>query len=100
MKNNSFDEQQLDELLQFHTELESDDFTAQVVNKFGSQAKLRRKIFTVFTLLGLILSVLLFTYFVRSNSLTMILSQLPVYAIALLVFCLMSTSLYVLSIEQ
>jgi len=100
MTNNIFDDQQLDELLQFHTELESDDFTSQVINKVGEQAKLRRKVFTLFTLLGVIISSLLFVFLVPSNSLAMIFYQLPVYAIAILVFCIMSTSLWLLSDEQ
>jgi len=100
MTDNHFDDQQLNDLLQFHTELEPDDFTKQVINSVGKQAKLRRRVFTIFTLLAVIMSSLLFVFLVPSNSLAMIFSQLPVYAIAILVFCIMSTSLWLLSDEQ
>ena len=94
------DDQQLNDFLQFHSELEPDDFTAQVVSKAVSNSKLRRNIFALFTLLGMILSALLFVYFVPSNSLTGIITQLPVYTVALLVFCLMSSSLWLLSNQE
>jgi len=100
MSNNNFDEQELDDFLQFHTELPSEDFTMHIVSKVGKNAKLRRNIFSLFTLLGLLVSTLIFVYFVPLSSFTDILTQLPVYAVALLVFCLMSSSLWLLSNQE